>query len=256
MIPEDAKCPMCKGKGTKKEKKDLEVFIGKGFADNKRITFTDCADESPDWDSPGDVVIVLQSQKDEVFTRANDHLFMKKKISLVEALTGFSTTITLLDGRALQIVSKPGVTCKPGSLKVIRGEGFPLPNDPSSRGNLYVEFEVEFPDSGTLSAQTLATLRGLLPAVPSTRDQEEKRDEERWRKAQTGIAKMDLTDSDDEADAPQEGFEDRVVETAELEEFDLDAERKKWQQEKQRSSDRGEAYDEDDEGQGQGCQTQ
>ena len=46
----------------------------------------------------GDLIFVTQEQPHEVFTRKGADLFMKKKISLVESLTGLEFKIRHLDG--------------------------------------------------------------------------------------------------------------------------------------------------------------
>lgn len=68
----------------------------------------------------GDVVIVLQTKEHETFTRQGDDLFMKKTISLTEALCGYSFVVKHLDGRNILIQGKPGDVIEPG-----KSSGFP-----------------------------------------------------------------------------------------------------------------------------------
>ena len=57
-----------------------------------------------------------------------------------------------LDGRTLLVKSEPGEVYVHNKIKAIRHEGMPLRTNPSIAGNLYVDFEVEFPENGFLGA--------------------------------------------------------------------------------------------------------
>ena len=46
----------------------------------------------------GDLILIVQEKQHEVFTRKGADLFMKKDITLLEALTGLEFTLTHLDG--------------------------------------------------------------------------------------------------------------------------------------------------------------
>lgn len=161
-MAEKDKCKKCKGEKTVKEKKTLEVFVNKGMRNGEKIVFAGEADEAPDM-IPGDVVVVLQSSEHTVFKRDGSHLFLKKQISLVEALTGFQFTVPHLDGRTLLVKSDPNMIVKPGDIKAIKDEGFPQLKNPYIRGNLYVEFDVKFPEHGTLTDAAKAALLSILP---------------------------------------------------------------------------------------------
>merc|ERR1719343_589484 len=80
--------------------------------DGHKIPFREMADEQPGADT-GDVIFVLKQQEHPVFKRKGADLFMEKKISLVEALCGFSLDIKHLDGRKLLIKTSPGEIVKP-----------------------------------------------------------------------------------------------------------------------------------------------
>ena len=64
---------------------------------------------------PGDVVVVLQQQKHQVFQRHSCDLMMTCEISLTEALCGLTFIIQHLDGRELVIQSPPGMVIEPGN---------------------------------------------------------------------------------------------------------------------------------------------
>merc|ERR1719468_68316 len=111
-----SQCSACGGKGktfkTKPEREVLEVHIQKGAPDAHKVQFRGMADEHPDADT-GDVVFILKQQEHAEFTRKGADLFIERKISLVEALCGFTIEITHLDGRKLAIKTAPGEIVKP-----------------------------------------------------------------------------------------------------------------------------------------------
>jgi len=167
VISEKDKCSSCKGMRTTKEKKTLEVFVNRGMKHGEKIVFNGEADEAPDTEA-GNVVVVLQQKEHPVFTRDGHHLFMKKTISLAESLCGFEFRVQHLANteppRVLLVRSPPGAITKPGDHKAIMGEGMPHPRNQFSKGNLYIEFSVEFPKNGALQENTMKLLRKVLPA--------------------------------------------------------------------------------------------
>ncbi len=86
-IAESARCKACKGQKTVKEEKVLEVYVNKGMRHGETIVFKGEADQAPDT-IPGDIVVKLEQKPHALFRREGPHLFYKKTISLMEALTG------------------------------------------------------------------------------------------------------------------------------------------------------------------------
>eukprot|EP00162_Nutomonas_longa_P011572 comp20621_c0_seq1/m.42034 comp20621_c0_seq1/g.42034 ORF comp20621_c0_seq1/g.42034 comp20621_c0_seq1/m.42034 type:complete len:360 (-) comp20621_c0_seq1:42-1121(-) len=137
-----SKCPICKGTKVGVGHKDVDITIEKGMPDGFEILAAHAADEIPGEQS-GDVRFKVITQPHKHFTRQGDNLLYDASISLVEALTGFSMTITHLDGHPVVIDSKNVV--KPGEIMRIKGEGMPVHNVPSNKGDLLVQFTVRFP---------------------------------------------------------------------------------------------------------------
>jgi len=127
-----------------------------------RITYKGEADEAYNT-IPGDVVVVLQMNPHSIFRREGNHLFIKHRLTLLEALTGFSFNITHLDGRVIKMNSEVGSVVKPGNVKVVREEGMPNQSNPYQRGNLYIEIDVDFPKNGELDANAIRSLSAVLP---------------------------------------------------------------------------------------------
>lgn len=161
VIPASARCQTCEGKKTIRESKVFEVFVEKGVKNGETVVFRGEADQQPDVET-GNLVIKLTQKPHAVFRREGPHLFIKKTISLRDALTGVKFDVKHLDGRNLTVTSPGREIVKPGDVKAIREEGMPLPRNPMNKGNLYVVFDIEFPKPDALEGK-LQELRGLLP---------------------------------------------------------------------------------------------
>ncbi|KAL7830898.1 hypothetical protein SRHO_G00304000 [Serrasalmus rhombeus] len=162
VISEKDRCKKCEGKKVVKEVKILEVHVDKGMRHGQKITFGGEADQAPGME-PGDIVLVLQEKEHETFKRDGNDLNMVHKIGLVEALCGFQFTLKHLDGRQIVVKYPAGKVIEPGSLRVVRGEGMPQYRNPFEKGDLFVKFDVQFPDNNWISLDKLAELEDLLP---------------------------------------------------------------------------------------------
>ncbi|XP_028798873.1 chaperone protein dnaJ A6 [Neltuma alba] len=166
VISERDKCPQCKANKVTQEKKVLEVHVEKGMQQGQKIVFEGQADEAPDTIA-GDIVFIVQVKEHPKFKRKHDDLYVEHNLSLTEALCGFQFVITHMDGRQLLIKSNPGEVVKPGQYKAINDEGMPHHNRPFMRGRLYIQFNVDFPDSGFLNPDQCRLLETVLPRKPS-----------------------------------------------------------------------------------------
>ncbi|XP_040006047.1 dnaJ homolog subfamily B member 13 isoform X3 [Xiphias gladius] len=93
---------------------------------------------------PADIVFIVRQKSHPLFVRQHNDLIYKAQVSLEMALTGFSVDVETLDGRLLNIPINDIV--HPTYKKVVTGEGMPLSQDPSQRGNLILTFDIQFPE--------------------------------------------------------------------------------------------------------------
>lgn len=165
------KCKVCRGEKVEEETKILEFEILPGSRSGDSIVLAGEADQYPGKQT-GDVVLTVHCKDHDKFVRKDDDLYVKYKISLVEALAGFSKVIaTHLDGRALHVSTPKGKVIRPGDYLKIKGEGMPVKAKSSSwfssgpkKGDFYVEVEIEFPDDNWyLEKNDLVKLKNLLP---------------------------------------------------------------------------------------------
>jgi len=220
------KCKSCKGKRVVTDVTTLEVHVDKGMRDRQKIVFEGEADEKPDV-LPGDIVFVLQQKPHEVFDRDGDNLYIKRKVNLLESLTGTEFKIQHLDGRVLHIKSKKGQTIRPNQVLEASKEGMPKYRSPFEKGSLLVKFDVEFPDS--LQPKVVEQLQKLLPPKPKVQ-----------LPAAPKKPKKKVTDDEDEDD---ETNDEPMIEQVTLVEP---------RYEETRQSHGQQAYEEDDEHHGHG----
>ncbi|RRT79380.1 hypothetical protein B296_00014262 [Ensete ventricosum] len=117
----------------------LTIDIKPGWKKGTKITFPEKGNESPNV-IPADIVFIIDEKPHDVFTREGNDLIVTQKISLVEALTGYTVHLTTLDGRSLTI---PIISIiHPGYEEVVSREGMPIPKDPSRKGNLRIKFDI------------------------------------------------------------------------------------------------------------------
>ncbi|KAH7463664.1 hypothetical protein PRIC1_006631 [Phytophthora ramorum] len=127
----------------REEQKILEIDVKPGWKDGTKVTFEGQGDALPGRPAQ-DIVFVIKQKPHNKFTRDGDNLLYRAKLSLRDALLGSGTlTIKTLDGREVPVPL--GGVVAPGTQMVIAGEGMPLQKRTSQRGNLVVEFDVQFP---------------------------------------------------------------------------------------------------------------
>ncbi len=126
-----------------KVEETLEIHVKPGWKEGTKVTYAGRGDEIPG-QPPQDLVFVLTQKPHPVFTRDGDDLVVTKRISLAEALTeGNKIDVKSLDGRVLRVGLREVI--RPGSERVIAGEGMPRPKYPGQKGNLRIKFDVGFP---------------------------------------------------------------------------------------------------------------
>ena len=101
------------------------------------------------------MIVILQVAEHEEFTRNHDDLFMSRIVNITEALCGFKMVIKHLDGRSLILNHAAGEILSPGTIKGVPNEGMPIHKNPQEKGNLYVKFDVKFPENNELSEEAI-----------------------------------------------------------------------------------------------------
>ncbi|CDW83960.1 domain containing protein [Stylonychia lemnae] len=139
-----SKCHVCHGDKQVKSVDELSIFIEKGIPDGHEFKYRDAADEYVNVRA-GEVTVKVETLPHKVFERAGNDLKTTVKITLKQALLGFEKEFIHLDGRSV-IIKRTKIT-KPGEIEKIRGEGMPVYEYPTDKGDLIVTYQVEMPQT-------------------------------------------------------------------------------------------------------------
>ncbi|KAL3830176.1 hypothetical protein ACJIZ3_018978 [Penstemon smallii] len=129
----------------------LTIEIKPGWKKGTKITFPEKGNEQRGV-IPSDLVFIIDEKPHTVFKRDGNDLIATQKISLVEALTGYTAQVSTLDGRTLTIPINNIVS--PTHEEVVKGEGMPIPKEPGKKGNLRIKFNIKFPSRLTSEQKT------------------------------------------------------------------------------------------------------
>lgn len=120
---------------------EKEIPIKKGWKDGTKITYEKEGDEAPGT-TPADIIFVITSKPHEVFTREGDDLIATCPITLQQAISGFNSSITHLDGRVINFRME---NATPSTMKTIPGDGMPN-TKAQTKGDLKIKFHIHFPN--------------------------------------------------------------------------------------------------------------
>lgn len=157
-------CDQCGGKLYETEKYTLPYNIPAGFCTTNEIEISNLGHEIPPEMVPpnvtrGSVFIIIEEIEHPTFKHCSPiDLFISINISIEEALCGFKRVIKHLDDRNLAIIVTDPINNR--DRKVIKHEGMPNIGNPSSSGNLIIEFIVNLPNN--LTDQQKSTIFSCL----------------------------------------------------------------------------------------------
>eukprot|EP00591_Stephanopyxis_turris_P001226 CAMPEP_0195524076 /NCGR_PEP_ID=MMETSP0794_2-20130614/23725_1 /TAXON_ID=515487 /ORGANISM="Stephanopyxis turris, Strain CCMP 815" /LENGTH=362 /DNA_ID=CAMNT_0040654225 /DNA_START=78 /DNA_END=1166 /DNA_ORIENTATION=+ len=135
--------------------KILELTIRPGFKAGTRMTFSGEGDEIEKGVAEN-VVFVLREVKHDRFVREGDDLHYECRVSLADALCGFTHDIEMLDEKVRIKRLNQKVPVSNLTTKVLPGEGMPVSKNSQrtgQKGDLIISFVVDFPTSELSEAQ-------------------------------------------------------------------------------------------------------
>lgn len=198
-VPGDKKCKTCKGEKTTEEKMSERITIPVGVETKEYHVLHGKGHSVKEADEVGDAVIIFVVGDHDKYKRNGTNLSMNMKISLSESLLGFRKKFKYLDGTE-RIIERSAVT-NPGLNYLIEGMG--LPHRVKRNGDLYVNFEVEYP--GVLNDENKKTLESILGTPERCDDKNLKRVNAVITETDLESAKDYNMDSDDDDDHPGHG---------------------------------------------------
>ena len=138
------------------EKEKIYVTIPSGIDENEIIILRNQGNILNET-LKGDIKCFIKIKNDTEFERNGLNLIYTKKISLKDALCGFSFVLHYIDGKQYTINNSSGKIINPGFKKQINNMGMKRDNQ---KGNLIIDFKIEFPDN--LTNKQITTLKETL----------------------------------------------------------------------------------------------
>ena len=116
-------------------KKDFNVFIPAGISDGKKLRVAQKGEPSPNGGPSGDLFIQIRVQPDRYYRRCEQNIEVTLDLKPSDMLLGVLKQVeTPLGVRSLKVPA--GLS--PGAKVRMRGYGFPLVSDKSTKGDLFV----------------------------------------------------------------------------------------------------------------------
>lgn len=169
-------CTDCAGRRVVERTSNLDVVIEPGMQEGDRIVFPGQCSESPLFDTPGDVVLVVRAAASDTnaWQRRGNDLFIEVDLSVAESLLGWKRSLeNHPSGRVLPVTWRDGVL-REG--EILRIPGWGMPNRGSSEfGDARIVCRVKTVDQVPWTEEQMAALRSVWPdwKQPETTDGDE-----------------------------------------------------------------------------------
>jgi molecular chaperone DnaJ len=134
-------CPTCRGEGRVQGETTIKVNVPAGVADGNYIPLRGQGNAGRRGGQPGDLIVVVEEQPHEYFTRNGDDIIYKLLVSYPEAALGAEVEVPTLSGRA-RLKIEPGT--QPGQVLRMRDKGIGH-LDSYGRGDQLVHVDVWVP---------------------------------------------------------------------------------------------------------------
>jgi DnaJ-class molecular chaperone len=127
------------------EKETIYITVPQGVDDGEMMILRDKGNVINE-NAKGDVKIILKIANNTEFKRSGLDLILEKKITLKEALCGFTFELNFLNGKSYTLNNNKGNIIPPEYKKVYPGMGLTRGDH---KGNLVIHFHVDFPEKLT-----------------------------------------------------------------------------------------------------------
>lgn len=149
------KCGVCGGRQFVEQESTLSVVIEPGMEDGDKLVFAGQCSESPAFERPGDVILVLRETDD--WERRGSTLIMEVEISLPESLLGWERTLEHPSGLPVTVTWQEVV--RHGDVVKVAGKGMPVRG--GGFGDLHVVCRVKVQ---SISEEQRSALKLIWPA--------------------------------------------------------------------------------------------
>jgi DnaJ family protein A protein 2 len=118
------KCGECGGRRLLEKEVALQVEIEPGMGEGDRIVFAGQCSESPAFERPGDVILVIRAATTDTWIRTGSDLSVEVELSIAESLLGWERTLDHPSGEPLVVTWKEVV--RHGDTVTVAGKGMPI----------------------------------------------------------------------------------------------------------------------------------
>ena len=137
----ESPCNKCDGKGSVRKTKTIEVDIPAGIDDGQMIKLSGQGEVGEKGGPRGDLYIVVNVQKHEIFTREGYDVYIEMPIRFTQAALGDKLEVPTLDGKVSYNLPEGTQT---GTVFRLREKGIPKLRS-NSRGDQYVKVIIDTP---------------------------------------------------------------------------------------------------------------
>lgn len=146
-------CNACKGKGTVRKQKKLEVNIPAGIDNGQQIQLKGQGNAGELGGPPGNLYVNISVRPHKVFERNGTLVYVDIPITFAEAALGAKISVPTVEGGEAEFSIPEGT--QSGTVFSLRGKGIPFINNPKVRGDMRVTVTVEIPKGLTSKQKEL-----------------------------------------------------------------------------------------------------
>ena len=162
-------CSVCRGEGRVHQEEVVRINIPAGVSQGMQLSMAGKGHVPPQGGIPGDLIIVIEEQEDELLKREGDNIHYQLHISFIEAALGSETEVPTIWGK-VKINLAPGT--QSGQILRLRGKG--IKNvEGYGTGDQLIHIQVWTPKKLTTEEKaTLASLKDSPNFIPNPSKQE------------------------------------------------------------------------------------
>lgn len=172
------KCPACCGCCFEKQiVNDFSIEIPAGINSENALHFQNEGNYIPGTQEHGSLIVRFKEIPHRIYKRDGFNLSTEVRLSLRDALCGYSLNISHLNGKQFLVKSPKGKITRPNDCVVVKGLGLPIPlnsqngsgnNDQNSNddnngfGDLVIKLLVDFPPDNFFTQESIDILSQVL----------------------------------------------------------------------------------------------
>jgi len=145
-------CSSCRGQGTQKKDRALNVNVPPGVETGTRIRLAGEGETGPRGGVSGDLYIFIEVSKHKIFERDGLNLFCRVPVSMAKASLGGEVEVPTIDGGRSRVRIPAG--SQSGRQMRLKGKGMPAIKT-SQKGDMFIEMAVETPVNLTVRQKEL-----------------------------------------------------------------------------------------------------